>query len=153
MEEITETKYRNDSFSLNRAKIIQELDPLPDKTQDEAEKILDKKGITLEQYIIKSQLMNFVKRFEREQINLVEYASALDYDKKINAIYEEFVKYAEEIIGDEPEPEPVIVPGQQQPIDQGIIDMTGIIDENIMNSKYPQKKKNKTASKEIAGVS
>jgi hypothetical protein len=103
MDEITETKYRNDSRGLDRAKIIQELDPLPDKTQDEAEKILDKKGITLEQFIIKSQLINFVKRFEREQGSLVEFGSAIDYGKKIESIYEAFEEYAKEIIGEEPE--------------------------------------------------
>lgn len=102
MNEITEAKYRNDSYGLTRANIIQELDPLPDKTQDEAEKILDKKGITLKQFVIKSQLMNFVNRFEREQVNLVEFGSAIDYGAKIESIYEEFEKYADEIIGEEP---------------------------------------------------
>ena len=116
MDEITETKYRNDSHGLDRAKIIQELDPLPDKTQEEAEKILDKKGITLEQYIIKSQLMNFVKRFEREQAPLVEYGSAIDYSKKIEGIYEEFEKYAEEIIGEDPETKPVIPANNIPPV-------------------------------------
>lgn len=103
MDEIVETKYRNDKHGLTRAQIIQELDPLPDKTQEEAEKILDKKGITLEQYIIKSQLINFVKRFEREQSSLVEFGSAIDYGKKIESIYEEFERYADEIMGEEPE--------------------------------------------------
>jgi hypothetical protein len=109
MNEITEAKYRNDSHGLNRAKIIQELDPLPDKTQDEAEKLLDKKGITLKQFIIKSQLMNFVSRFEREQTNLVEFGSAIDYGKKIESIYEEFESYAEEIIEDSNEKTPPVM--------------------------------------------
>jgi hypothetical protein len=103
MDEITETKYRNDSSGLTRARIIQELDPLPDKTQEEAEKILDYGGITIEQYIIKSQLMSFVKRFEREQGSLVEFGSLIDYGKKIESIYEEFEKYAKEVKGEEPE--------------------------------------------------
>lgn len=147
MEEITETKYRNDSFSLDRAKIIQELDPLPDKTQDEAEKILDKKGITLVQYIIKSQLMNFVKRFEREQVNLVEYASAVDYGKKIDGIYEEFEKYAEEIIGEEPEPEPEEILVEQpvmnesQSIGDDAENIEEMIEEPMIKKNIPQKKK------------
>jgi hypothetical protein len=105
MDEITETKYRNDSRGLDRARIIQELDPLPDKTQAEAEIILDKKGITIEQFIIKSQLMSFVKRFEREQGSLVEFGSLIDYGKKIKSIQEAFTSYAKEIIGEEPEEE------------------------------------------------
>ena len=97
MDEALEAKYRNDQNGLTRAKIIQELDPLPDKTQEESEAILDKKGITLEQFIIKSQLLNFVRRFEREQAPLVIYASARDYKDKIDLIYEEFQEYAKEI--------------------------------------------------------
>lgn len=98
MQEITETKYRSDSYSLARARIIQELDPLPEKTQLEADGILLNGGITQSQYIIKCQLMNFVNRFEREQANLVDFASARDYGDKMDLIKESFEEYAQEII-------------------------------------------------------
>ncbi len=97
MDEIIEAKYRNDSFGMTRAQIIQDLDPLPDKTQDETEKILDKGGITKSQYIIKCNLISFVKRFEREQASLTEYASKRSYEVKIALILEEFEKYVEEM--------------------------------------------------------
>jgi uncharacterized protein (DUF2344 family) len=70
---------------------------LPDKTQDETEKILDKGGITKSQYIIKCNLISFVKRFEREQASLTEYASKRSYEVKIALILEEFEKYVEEM--------------------------------------------------------
>lgn len=108
MDETLEAKYRNDKNGLTRAKIIQELDPLPDKTQEEAEAILDKRGITIEQFIIKSQLLNFVKRFEREQASLVVFASARDYKDKIDLIYDEFIKYAKEITENSSEPKNII---------------------------------------------
>jgi hypothetical protein len=144
MDEITETKYRNDLSGMDRAKIIQELDPLPDKTQEEAEKILDYGGITLEQYIIKSQLMSFVKRFERENVSLTEFASSRSYKEKIESIYEEFEKYAEEIIGEEPEGPEVteIIPGV---IPEEVTEPEGIINEEEMEPVFkkniPQKKK------------
>ena len=119
MDETLEAKYRNDKNGLTRAKIIQELDPLPDKSQEEAEAILDKKGITIEQYIIKSQLLNFVKRFEREQASLVVFASARNYKDKIDLIYDEFVKYAKEITANSSEPKNII-PFVEEPLDNKI---------------------------------
>ena len=115
MDETLEAKYRNDKNGLTRAKIIQELDPLPDKTQEEAEAILDKRGITIEQFIIKSQLLNFVKRFEREQASLVVFASARNYKDKIDLIYDEFIKYAKEITENSSEPKNII-PFVEEPI-------------------------------------
>ena len=98
MDEVIESKYRNDTSGLSRAKIIQELDPLPDKTQDESLTIFEKGGITKAQYVIKSQLLNFVNRFEREQASLIEFGSQIDFKLKIQSIYEELEKYAQEVI-------------------------------------------------------
>lgn len=101
-DEIIEAKFRNDTAGMTRAQVIQELDPLPDKTLDEAIQILDKGGISKEQFIIKANLLSFVRRFEREQASLVEFGKQIDKSKKIEAILEEFRKYADEIMGDEP---------------------------------------------------
>jgi hypothetical protein len=110
MDETIEAKYRNDKSGLTRAQIIQELDPLPDKTQEEAEKILGNGGITKKQYIIKCNIIPFAKRFEREQTSLTEFASKRPFAVKIALIQEEFNKYAEEISdGQEPEPSKKIV--------------------------------------------
>jgi hypothetical protein len=117
MDEIIESKYRNDKNGMTRAQIIQELDPLPDKTFEETVKILEKGGITKEQFIIKTNLMSFVKRFEREQAPIVEYAAKRPYSTKIDLIEEEFEKYAEEIIGDAPEkaePSKIVKPPVQE---------------------------------------
>ena len=105
MDEITEAKFRNDKIGMQRATILQELDPLPDKTFDEAVKILEKGAITKEQFIIKMNLPSFAKRFEREQAPLTEFASARPYSTKIDLILEEFEKYAEEITGEDEETE------------------------------------------------
>lgn len=63
-------------------------------------------GITRVDFIIKSHLMNFVRRFEREQqVPLVDFASKRSYDLKISSILDEFKKYAQEMIDSEPEEE------------------------------------------------
>jgi len=108
MNKVIEAEYRNDTNGYSRAKIIQELDPLPDKTQDEAMSIYKEGGISKEQFIIKCQLLNFVRRFEREQrVSLVDFASARPYGEKIKGIYDEFIIYTKEITGSEPTP-PVV---------------------------------------------
>ena len=112
MDEINEAKYRNDRAGMTRAEIIQELDPLPDKTFDEAVTIYDKGGITKPQFIIKANLLAFAKRFEREQIALTEYAALRPYSVKIALIYEEFLKYAQEIIDKEVKKQEPIVPNK-----------------------------------------
>jgi len=105
MNKVIEAEYRNDTNGYSRAKIIQELDPLPDKTQDEALSIYKEGGISKEQFIIKCQLLNFVRRFEREQrVSLVDFASARPYGEKIKSIYDEFIIYSKEITGSEPIP-------------------------------------------------
>jgi hypothetical protein len=116
MDNAIEATYRNDTNGLSRAKIIQELDPLPDKTQDEAAAIFEKGGISKEQFIIKCQLLNFVKRFEREEVPLVEYASARPYKEKIRGIYEEFLLYAKEISGEQPVKTPALQEEQVEEI-------------------------------------
>ena len=107
IDEINETKFKNDQKGMNRMRIIRDLDPLPEQTLDESIKIVNMGGITRVDFIIKSHLMNFVRRFEREQqVPLVDFASKRSYDLKISSILDEFKKYAQEMIDSEPEEEP-----------------------------------------------
>ena len=100
---ILDTKYKEDHRSRERAKIIMDLDPLPQKNDDEAIKILENGGIDKINFIIKSNLINFVKRFERENINLVEFASNRDYSTKIDTILTKLKDYASEFRQDDPD--------------------------------------------------
>ncbi len=95
-DNILNTKYREDSNSRQRAEIIRDLDPLPEKTIEETIQILDKGGIDKINFVIKCNLLNFVRRFERENINLVEFAANIDYVTKIETIKTKFKEYAGE---------------------------------------------------------
>lgn len=96
-ETITNTRYRGDTHSQQRAKIINDLDPLPNRTVDETIKILEKEGIDKINFVIKTNLIKFVRRFEMENIPLVDFASKIDYKSKIEIILNEFKRYASEI--------------------------------------------------------
>jgi hypothetical protein len=68
--------------------------------------------------------MSFVKRFEREQAPIVEYAAKRPYSTKIDLIEEEFEKYAEEIIGDAPEkaePSKIVKPPVQEMMPEEVL--------------------------------
>jgi hypothetical protein len=86
----------NDKQNRERADIIRELDPLPNKTLEDSVMILENGGISKINFIIKSRLINFVNRFERENTDVVKFGSMTNFNRKIEQINEEFKKYAEE---------------------------------------------------------
>ena len=96
-DELLETKFRNDKASLLRAKILRDLDPLPDKNLNEAATILQQGGIDKINFVIKANKISFAKRFDREQMPLQFFGEKMSYDEKIKTIKDEFVKYAKEI--------------------------------------------------------
>jgi hypothetical protein len=106
LNEINETKFKNDVRGLTRMKIIREIDPIPDKTIDEAILIYQQGGLSTRDFVIKTYLMNFIRRFEREQAPLVDFAQQKNYDLKIQSILEEIYKYADEKITEDQKPEP-----------------------------------------------
>ena len=93
-DNILNTRYRDDKQNRERAEIISDLDPLPGKTVQEAIDIYKAGGIDKINFIIKSNLINFVKRFERENTNVVIFGSLGNYAKKIEQILDAFREYA-----------------------------------------------------------
>ena len=75
-----------------------------DKTIDEAMLIYQQGGLSTRDFVIKSYLMSFVRRFEREQAPLVDFASKRNYDEKIKSILEEIYKYADEKMAEDSAP-------------------------------------------------
>lgn len=104
-DELLETKFRNDKGSLMRARILRDIDPLPDKSIPEAIEIKNAGGIDEINFVIKVNKINFAKRFDREQMPLQFFAENKSYDQKINLIKEEFLKYASEINSGQQRPE------------------------------------------------
>lgn len=99
---ILHTKYRDDDKSITRANVINDLDPLPNRTLVEATNLFKNGGIDKKNFIVKSNLINFVRRFERENTNIVDFGSKIDYAKKIEQINESLKLYANEYIEQSP---------------------------------------------------
>ena len=94
--DILSTQYRDDTHSIMRAKIINDLNPLPNSTKMEAMDLHEAGGIDKINFIIKSNLISFVGRFERENLNLVDFGSLRNYAEKIKLIKESLISYANE---------------------------------------------------------
>ena len=99
--QILETEYRNDPTQLRRMLILAELEPFRHLSRTEVTDMA-KEGVVSQQDLrIKLNFPTFVRRFERENTNILDFGSAIPYQTKIEKIMAEFRKYADEQI---PEP-------------------------------------------------
>ena len=64
----------------------------------EAAELFKVGGIDKINFIIKSNLISFVRRFERENTNVVNFGSLVNYNRKIEQVQEALKMYASEMI-------------------------------------------------------
>lgn len=95
-DQIIETEYRNDEQEMQRMFILKHLEPYRHSTFDELMKLQEKQLLNQESLKIKINFSTFVDRFERENTNIIEFGSQLDFDKKISIINEKFKEYVRE---------------------------------------------------------
>lgn len=95
-DQIIATEYRNNPTQLQRMLILSELEPYRHLTVNEVVNLYEKQIISDEDMRIKLNFTNFVKRFERENTNVLEFGSAKPFAEKIKIIQQEFKKYANE---------------------------------------------------------
>ena len=71
---------------------------MPNRTLKEAMELFKEGGIDKINFIIKSNLISFVKRFERENTSVVNFGSLVNYNSKIEQILGAFKVYAEGMV-------------------------------------------------------
>ena len=94
--QILQTEYRNDPVQLRRMLVLAELEPLRHLSRVEVSDLFPKNLISETDLRIKLNFPNFVRRFERENTNILDFGSEIPYKRKIETIMAEFRKYAEE---------------------------------------------------------
>ena len=94
--QIIETEYRNDPTQLRRMLLLAELEPYRHISRAEIVDLYGRNLVSETDMRIKLNFSNFVRRFERENMNILDFGSAIAFDKKIAAILAEFARYAEE---------------------------------------------------------
>lgn len=94
--QIIETEYRNNPIAKQRMDILSEIEPYPHLNRTEMLEMFEKELISPLDMRIKLNFSNFVRRFERENTNIMEFGSAIPYSDKINRIKAEILRYAKE---------------------------------------------------------
>lgn len=95
-QQILEVEYRNNPLVLQRMLILKQLEPYPHKTLSEVIELFEK-GLLDEKLVkLKINFNTLVDRFERENINIIEFASKKPLRDKINIITNKLLEYVTE---------------------------------------------------------
>ena len=92
--QIIETEYRNNPTQLQRMLILAELEPYRHLTREEALRLYEKGIITENELRIKLNFANFIRRFERENTNILVFGEQIPFSRKIEIINEKLNEYA-----------------------------------------------------------
>ena len=92
-QQILEVEYRNNPLALQRLLILRQLEPYPHKTVDEVIKLYDKGLLEEEKVRLKLNFSTYINKFERENINILEFAKNKALDEKVNIILNKLLSY------------------------------------------------------------
>lgn len=95
-DQIIATENRNNPQRMQRMFLLKQLEPYRHLTISELQSLSNKQIIDQVMMIIKINFATFVDRFERENINIMEFGSSLPLYRKIQVINEKFIEYAKE---------------------------------------------------------
>ena len=95
-DRITENQYRNNPAQLQRAKVLSDLEPFRHMTVAEVVELFGKGAVSELEMKIKTHFGEYIRRFERENLNVVDYEATLPYYKKIELINNKLKEYANE---------------------------------------------------------
>ena len=95
-KQIIETEYRHNPTELQRMIILADLEPYSHFSRTEVLDLKAKNLINEDDLFVKLNFSNFVRRFERENTNILEFGVNIPYAKKIEIINQKFKEYANE---------------------------------------------------------
>lgn len=96
-QQILEVEYRNNPLVLQRMLILKQLEPYPHKTLDDVLKLYEKKLLNENLVKLKINFSTLVEKFERENINIIEFASNKTMREKIDIINKKLLEYVTKI--------------------------------------------------------
>lgn len=95
-QQILEVEYRNNPLVLQRMLILKQLEPFPHLTMNEVVMLSDKQLVDLRKVKLKLNFTQYIDRFERENINILEFASGRTLREKITLITNKLMDYVRE---------------------------------------------------------
>lgn len=103
-QHINEVEYKNSPLVMARMNILKQLEPYPHKTFNEIMQMRQAGLLPGKKLAIKLNFIDLIARFERENIDIVQFGSRLDLGEKIRIIYKKLEEYVSE---DQYRPDPV----------------------------------------------
>ena len=94
--QIIETEYRTNPAKRHRLMLLSELEPYRHLTRDEMLTLYREGVVTSDELRLKLNFMALIRRFERENTNILEFGSAIPYERKIEIIKATLDGYAKE---------------------------------------------------------
>lgn len=94
-DQIIETENKGNPLALQRAQILKNLEPYRHQTRKEVLEMLGKNFGDTSLIAVKLNFSTFVLRFERENTSVIEFGSALSFDKKISIILNTLKSYGQ----------------------------------------------------------
>lgn len=96
LDQIIATENKTNPLMLQRMVILKHLEPYRHNTKEELQTLFEKGLIDETNLRIKINFSPYIDRFERENINIIEFGITLPFDDKIKKIKEQLIKYANE---------------------------------------------------------
>ena len=94
--QIIETEYRTNPAKRHRLMLLTELEPYRHLTRDEMLTLYREGVVSSDELRLKLNFMALIRRFERENTNILEFGSAIPYERKIEIIKATLDGYAKE---------------------------------------------------------
>lgn len=94
--QIIETEYRTNPAKRHRLMLLSELEPYRHLTRDEMLTLYREGVVTSDELRLKLNFMALIRRFERENTNILDFGSAIPYERKIEIIKATLDGYAKE---------------------------------------------------------
>ena len=98
LTQIIDTEYRSNPQQQQRMLILADLEPYRHLTRDEVEALYDKGLVSIEDLMVKLNFSDYVRRFERENANIIVFGENIDYQRKIDTVKERLREYAREAL-------------------------------------------------------
>lgn len=96
VQQIIEVEYRNNPQVLQRMLILKQLEPYPHKTLEEVINLSEKKLLDPKMVMLKINFSSYIDRFERDNINIIQFGANKPLKDKISIINKKLLDYVTE---------------------------------------------------------
>lgn len=92
-QQIIEVEYKNDPAALARMLLLKQLEPYPHKTMSEVLNLYEKGLLDRDKVVLKLNFISYIDKFERENINIVNFGENLSMSEKVERISKKLKEY------------------------------------------------------------